>query len=146
MTNEIKEILDIFKQVDLEADVGGCSNCPRKDKNKTCIGCLNNAKDKLLDYITNLQEENERYKKIFEGKERFSKIMPDDMDFIVMSKTDYDRQVDDIELVALELRSRIDKATEILNMPQFEYDNIPCNYENEIEELKKILRGEDNVR
>ncbi|MBO7526482.1 MAG: hypothetical protein J6T74_01140 [Clostridia bacterium] len=61
MTNEIKEILDIFKQVDLETDVGGCSNCPRrKDKNRTCVGCLNNAKDKLLDYITNLQEENER--------------------------------------------------------------------------------------
>ena len=60
MTNEIKEILDIFKQVDLEADVGGCSNCPRKDKNRTCIGCLNNAKDKLLDYITNLQEEKQR--------------------------------------------------------------------------------------
>ena len=61
MNDEIKEILDIFKQVDLEVDVGGCSNCPRiKNKNRTCIGCLNNAKDKLLDYITNLQEERER--------------------------------------------------------------------------------------
>ena len=58
MNNEIekiKEILEIFKQVDLEQEVGGCYNCPKKDKDKICIGCLNNAKDKLLDYITNLQ-------------------------------------------------------------------------------------------
>jgi len=57
MNKEIKEILKIFKQVDLE-EVGGCYNCPKKDKDKTCIGCLNNAKDKLLDYITDLEKEN----------------------------------------------------------------------------------------
>jgi len=67
MNDEIKEILEIFKQVDLEPEAGGCYNCPKKDKDKTCIGCLNNAKDKLLDYITNLQQENELLK--IENKE-----------------------------------------------------------------------------
>lgn len=38
------------------------------------------------------------------------------------------------------LRSKIDKANEILNRPQFEYDNIPCNYEEDIEELKDVLK------
>ena len=90
----------------------------------------------LWNYITNLQEENERYKKLFEGKERFSKIMPDDMDFIVMSKTDYDRQVDDIELVALELRSRIDKAIEYIK------EKYNCElFQNK--KLLNILQGED---
>lgn len=60
MNKEIKEILEIFKQVDLEQEVGGCYYCPKKDKDKTCIGCLNNAKDKLLDYINNLQQEKEK--------------------------------------------------------------------------------------
>ena len=60
MNKEIKEILEIFKQVDLEQEIGGCYNCPKKDKDKTCIGCLNNAKDKLLDYINNLQQEKEK--------------------------------------------------------------------------------------
>lgn len=38
------------------------------------------------------------------------------------------------------LQSKIDKAIEILNRPQFEYDNIPCNYEEDIEELKDVLK------
>ena len=39
-----------------------------------------------------------------------------------------------------DLQSKIDKANEILNRPQFEYDNIPCNYEEDIKELKYILK------
>jgi hypothetical protein len=38
------------------------------------------------------------------------------------------------------LQSKIDKANEILNRPQFEYDNIPCNYEEDIKELKDVLK------
>ncbi len=42
-----------------------------------------------------------------------------------------------------ELQQRIIKALDLLNEPQFEFDNIPCNYENDIEKLKQILRGEE---
>ena len=38
------------------------------------------------------------------------------------------------------LQSKIDKAIEILNRPQFEYDNIPCNYEEDIKELRDVLK------
>lgn len=82
----------------------------------------------LLDYINNLQgelettqelavkykQENERYKKIFKAKERFSKIMPENTEFIILSKADYDRQQEDIELNAIELKSRIDKTIEYI--------------------------------
>jgi len=38
------------------------------------------------------------------------------------------------------LQSKIYKANEILNRPQFEYDNIPCNYEEDIKELRDVLK------
>ena len=41
------------------------------------------------------------------------------------------------------LQSKIDKANEILNRPQFEKDNIPCNCEEDIKELKDILKEDD---
>jgi len=50
-----KLAIKILKQASLETTVGACEKCPRKDKNKTCIGCLDNAKCILLNYIDNLQ-------------------------------------------------------------------------------------------
>ncbi len=40
--------IEIFKQATLETTTGACEKCPRKDKNKTCIGCLDNAKEQVL--------------------------------------------------------------------------------------------------
>lgn len=52
---------------------------------------------KIYDYITNLQKVNKRYKKMFKGKEVFYQIMPNDIDFIILSKADYNRQQEDSE-------------------------------------------------
>lgn len=41
------------------------------------------------------------------------------------------------------LQSKIDKVNEILNRPQFEYDNIPSNLEEDIEDLKSGLKGDE---
>lgn len=92
-----------------------------------------------------LKEENERYKKIFEGKERFSKIMPDDIDFIIMSKADYDRQLDDIELVAQELKSRNEKAIPMLKELNIKLkDILKIGIDiKEISDIESILQGED---
>lgn len=111
MNEEIKEYLDSanFKFKDVDED----GNEIELTLSEEMENLIDNNK-RLADYIINLQEENERYKKIFEGKERFSKIMPDDMDFIIMTKADYDRQVDDIELTAIGLKLRIDKAIEYI--------------------------------
>jgi hypothetical protein len=38
------------------------------------------------------------------------------------------------------LKDKIDRTNKLLNEPIFEYDNIPCNIENEIIQLKDILK------
>ena len=40
------------------------------------------------------------------------------------------------------LKDKLNKINNLLNEPIFEYDNIPCNIENEIIQLKEILKGE----
>jgi hypothetical protein len=39
------------------------------------------------------------------------------------------------------LKDKLNKINDLLNEPIFEYDNIPCNIENEIIQLKDILKG-----
>ena len=38
------------------------------------------------------------------------------------------------------LKDKLNKINNLLNEPTFEYDNIPCNIENEITQLKDILK------
>ena len=38
------------------------------------------------------------------------------------------------------LEQALDEIEKILRQPQFEYDNIPCNYENYIEKIKEIIQ------
>lgn len=65
------------------------------------------AQDKI---INEQALEIAKLKKQLNCKERLTKIMPPDTEFIILSKSDYERQEKDIEEVALELRDRIDKA------------------------------------
>ena len=38
------------------------------------------------------------------------------------------------------LEQALDEIEKILRQPQFEYDNIPCNYEDGIEKIKEIIQ------
>ena len=38
------------------------------------------------------------------------------------------------------LKDKLNKINDLLNEPIFEYDNIPCNIENEIIQLKDIFK------
>ena len=38
------------------------------------------------------------------------------------------------------LQNALDEIENILRQPQFEYDNIPCNYEDDIEKIKEIIQ------
>ena len=38
------------------------------------------------------------------------------------------------------LKDKLNKINDLLNEPIFEYDNIPCNIENEIIQIKDILK------
>ena len=84
---------------------------------KEYLKIMEKAKDnnlnRFLDYLTNIEQENERLKKQLNCKEVYSNYMPEGIDFIILSKADYDRQQEDIELNAIELKSRIDKVYKI---------------------------------
>ena len=54
--------IKIFEQCDIEEDVGRCKNCPRHDDPfHICPGCLNAAKDSLLNYIKLLENQVTEY-------------------------------------------------------------------------------------
>lgn len=55
--------IEILKQATIDTTIGACEKCPRKDKNKTCIGCLDEAKGKVLD---NLQQKENIIKEVRE--------------------------------------------------------------------------------
>lgn len=93
----------------------------------------------LLDYVTNLQEENENLKKQLNCKEIYSNYMPKDTEFIIMSKADYERQ-------ELDYKSRIDKAIEYIWSTKYEYGDLEEDNEDfdiDVYELLNILNGGD---
>ena len=55
LQNNRDKAIEIFKQVELQETTGCCEKCPIKEKDKTCIGCLEKAKDILLNHTSNLQ-------------------------------------------------------------------------------------------
>ncbi len=75
------------------------------------------TKEHLLDlfnYITNLQEENERLKTQLNCKEYFSATMPENTEFVILTKNNYDRQQKDIQLDLIDYKSRCEKALSII--------------------------------
>lgn len=54
--------IEILKQATIETTVGACEKCPRKDKNKSCIGCLDKAKENVL---VQLQQKENIIKEIY---------------------------------------------------------------------------------
>lgn len=62
---------------------------------------------------------------------------------VFVSNETYDEYKGTLQEQINNLQSKIDKANEILNRPQFEKDNIPCNCEEDIKELKDVLKEAD---
>lgn len=63
-----------------------------------------------------LQRENiEKYKRLYEGKMRYCKELPEGVDFIILAKSDYDRRKDEFEPAYEELKRRIDKTLDYIN-------------------------------
>ena len=121
----------------------------------------------LLDYITNLQQENKRLKQELNCKEYFSSTMPENTEFVILTKNNYDRQQKDIELELIDYKSRNQKAVEYIKKHRGMYFPSGCGdvinyvlleykqdyYENgstftKTENLLDILngRGDTNVK
>lgn len=49
-------------------------------------------------------------------------------------------EIEDLKKENTRLKDKLNKINDLLNEPIFEYDNIPCNIENEIIQLKEILK------
>ena len=88
-----------------------------------------NYKEKLKEYIS----KDEIYQKYKQNK--------------LMNCSDFDKfciqHCKDIEELLeenLELEQALDEIEKILRQSQFEYDNIPCNYEDDIEKIKEIIQ------
>ena len=118
--------------------------------NETIETLYNNldAKDKI---INEQALEIARLNKQLNCKERLTKLMPPDTEFIILSKSDYERQEKDIEEIALELQDKIDKAIEYINNLRDEsaerqgfYNCFPDDlYIPNIEKLLEILEYKD---
>ena len=151
MTNEIKEILDNLKEVWISPDGDYMNN--ELDERKTNL---------LLDYITNLQEENEKLKNLYTN-EKSHKI---DCNYFktLYSKVDKNIVIDDlvykceqcrvlydnVEKTSIEnmnLQQRIDKAVEYIEEYQEvlkEHNGDWLNYQEGFKPyLLDILRGEE---
>ena len=97
-----------------------------------------------LEEISKLKKENKYLKQELKNKPdaKYTLTTADGKEFTIIQSERIDMQ-EELNKTILGLQQRIDKAIELLNKPQFEYDNIPCNYEEDIMKLKSILRGEE---
>lgn len=63
-----------------------------------------------------LQRENiEKYKRLYEGKIKYCKELPEGADFIILARSDYDKIKDEIEPDYEELKRRVDKTLDYIN-------------------------------
>ena len=106
--------------------------------NNDLINELNNKIDAQDKIINEQVLEIARLNKQLNCKERLTKLLPPDTEFIILSKSVYERQEKDIEEIALELQDKIDKAIEYINNCIKSFDTKILN-SNEIDELIKIL-------
>lgn len=87
------------------------------------------------DKIVNLISENERLKKALNCKEYFSSTMPEDTEFVILTKNNYDRQQKDIQLELIDYKSRCEKAIQYMN------NDKSNDHADLIEDLLNILQN-----
>jgi regulator of replication initiation timing len=130
MNNEIKKILEDFKndvENNLFIEVRGLYYEPLLDY-ITNLQTIEREYSTILSENAELQQENERLKEELNCKEYFSSTMPEDTEFVILTKNNYDRQQKDIQLELIDYKSRCEKAIEyIQNNMQYD-DNIDDNW------------------
>ena len=92
----------------------------------------------LVDY-NDLKDKNKRLKEKLNCKEYFSSTMPENTEFVILTKENYDRQQKDIELELIDYKSRNEKAIEYIK--QLEHSDW-ITFGRKI--LLDILNGDSN--
>ena len=145
MSEEIREVLEYYKK-DTKDKLEWLKSINFQYGDKRYIQRVKNH-ELLLNYITNLQNENESLKRKLDCKERLTKIFPEDTEFIILTKSDYEKQESEIELMAIDYKQRNEKAIEYIeNHSRFEppyYEIREFNNKANLTELYHILKGVD---
>ena len=88
-----------------------------------------NCKEKLKEYISKDE--------IYQDYKQNKLMNPSDFDkFCIQHCKDIEELLEE----NLELEQALDEIEKILRQSRFEYDNIPCNYEDDIEKIKEIIQ------
>jgi hypothetical protein len=137
MTEEIKEILNKLLEYFKESNINDFGY--EKDK----LISYEEAQI-LLNYITNLQKENEKLKEELNCKEHFSSTMPENTEFVILTKENYDKQQKDLALENIILKSRNEKFSDFIyyNLKFVDDSDLKqgCDIKSEIlEPLRDIL-------
>lgn len=69
----------------------------------------------VKNFITNLQEENQKLKEQLNCKEYFSSTMPENTEFVILTKNNYDRQQKDLALENIQLKQENQKLNKIID-------------------------------
>ena len=80
------------------------------------------------------------FKIFFKYAKEIKEIPPIPKNFNTKHLQDFINEFESVKQENEQLKDKIDRINKLLNEPIFEYDNIPCNIENEIIQLKDILK------
>jgi chromosome segregation ATPase len=103
----------------------------------------------IFDIVEELEKERKKNKELekqLNCKKEFTKYLPKDTEFIILTKPDYDRQQEELQDKVFELEEKIDKALEYIN----ELSNKPNIFGhygidgNCKKYLLNILKGDNN--
>ena len=98
---------------------------------------IEDGTSQLYDNLKHLQQENEELKKQIENKYKKVGTLTNEILYEENTKLQQENA---------RLKDKLNKINDLLNEPIFEYDNIPCNIENEIIQLKDILKEKITIR
>ena len=96
----------------------------------------------VMNYITNLQKENQSLKEKLNCKEYFSSTMPENTEFVILTKENYDKQQKDLALENIILKSKKEKAVELLQLLHYKFAD-GDSIHHDIEDIQKELQGGD---
>lgn len=93
----------------------------------------------LAEELEKERKKNKELEKQLNCKKEYTKYLPEDVEFIILTKSDYDRQQEELQDKVFELQDRIDKAVELL---LDKYVRGLLN-DNEVNNIVKILKGDN---
>ena len=94
------------------------------------------SREKLIRELKEVKKENQQLKEKLNCKEYFSSIMPEDTEFVILTKNNYDRQQKDLTLENIKLKKQKDDVVKLIYKKMRDVDI----YGTQTFELSEILR------